>query len=271
MLLKPSLALAATFGFICLVGQAIAIEEHEAATIRLAMRGLFDSLSACRQLSPQSKVSYPLSSIYAHTIIRYMSSSSQLPTCVFVPTLPSEISAALKLIAEKKVPFAISSGKHASNQGFSSTTGIHISMKGFQHVKLSSDKKYVDIGSGNVWDNVLKALEGSGVNVLTGRVSGVGVGGFITGGGGFSWKANQYGLTVDSLLQVDMILPDGSQVRTSPSSHPDLFFAIKGGGNQFGIIYNFRLKTFPQPDKVYGGMRTYLGGEMEHIIKAVNE
>lgn len=117
-------------------------------------------LDACKALSPQSKVSYPFSAQYTATTTRYMTTSSQNPTCVFVPTLASELSDAIKLIGQRRVQFAVSSGKHASNQGFSSTTGIHISMKGFQQVTLSADKSYVDVGPGNIWDNVYQVLNG---------------------------------------------------------------------------------------------------------------
>lgn len=101
-------------------------------------------------------------------------------------------------------------------------------------------------------------------------MTGVGVGGFITGGGGFSWKTNQYGLTVDTLIQADMVLPNGDFITASSSSSPDLFFAIKGGGNQFGIVYNFRLATNPQSDLVYGGLRTYTSDQLDGMVKAVN-
>lgn len=118
------------------------------------------NLDACKALKPQTKVSYPLATTYATTVSHYMTSSSQDPTCVFVPTLASELSEAIKMIGKKRIQFAVSSGKHASNQGFSSTTGIHISMKGFQKVELSSNKSYVDVGPGNVWDNVYSILNG---------------------------------------------------------------------------------------------------------------
>lgn len=92
-------------------------------------------------------------------------------------------------------------------------------MKGFQQVNLNGDKSAVDIGPGNIWDNVYSALDGSGVNVVSillhldlfpiahallirqvgGRVSGIGAGGFITGGGGFSWKTSQYGKSLLTL------------------------------------------------------------------------
>lgn len=118
------------------------------------------NLQACKALSPQSKVYYPLSQQYGDTTSRYMATSMQNPACVFVPTTPSELSSAIKLIGQKRIQFAVSSGKHASNQGFSSTTGIHISMKGFQQVVLSSKRDYVDVGTGNVWDNVYQVLNG---------------------------------------------------------------------------------------------------------------
>lgn len=79
---------------------------------------------------------------------------------MFLPTEANELAKALKVIGQKRVPFAVSSGRHASNKGFSSTNGIQIDMKGFQAIKLSDDKSYVDIGSGNIWDNVYQALEG---------------------------------------------------------------------------------------------------------------
>ncbi|UZJ56882.1 hypothetical protein CBS101457_006202 [Exobasidium rhododendri] len=200
-----------------------------------------------------------------------MTSSYQAPACIFTPTIASELSSAMKIIGKNKTPFAVSSGQHASNQGFSSTKGIQISMKGFQQVTLSSDKSYLDVGSGNVWDNVYQSLEGTGRMVVGGRVTGVGVGGFITGGGGYSWKTNQYGLTTDTLIHADMVLPNGNLVTASSTSYSDLFFAIKGGGNQFGIIYNFRLATHTQGAMVYGGLRTYTGDQLPVIIKAVND
>lgn len=199
-----------------------------------------------------------------------MSSTVQTPACVYVPTTPDDLSKAIKTIGSQRLSFAVSSGKHASNKGFSSTTGIQISMKGFQHVNLSADKSYVDIGSGNIWDNVYAALQGTGVNIVGGRVTGVGVGGFISGGGGFSWKTNQYGLTIDTLLQADMVMPDGSLKSVTEQSDPDLFWALKGGGNRFGIVYNWRLKTNPQTDLVYGGLRTYTFDQIDGVVKAVS-
>lgn len=116
-------------------------------------------LAACKALQPSNKVHYLLAPQFTATLFRYIGSTNQKPVCLFMPTEPSEIAAALKVIADQKVPFAVSSGRHASNNGFSTTSGIQIDMKGFQQVKLASDKSYVDVGTGNVWDNVYQVLE----------------------------------------------------------------------------------------------------------------
>jgi len=215
----------------------------------------------------EDEVHFLLAPQYTSTELRYMSNTVQSPACMFVPSAPQHLSIALELIGMNRVPFAVSSGRHASNIGFSSTTGVQIDLKGFQNVTLSADQSYVDIGSGNIWDNVYAALKGTGVNVVGGRVTGVGVGGFIAGGCGYSWKTNQYGLTCDTLLQADMVLPNGTLVTATAESTPDLFWAIKGGGNRFGIVYNWRLKTNPQ-SQVYGGLRTYTEDQLEYIANA---
>lgn len=170
----------------------------------------------------------------------YMISSSQASTCVYTPRNENELAAAIKIIGNRRVRFAIECSGHASNQGFSSTPGVHISMKGFQDVVVSQDNAYVDIGGGISWADVYTKLENTTVTVVGGRVPGPGIGGFITGGGGYSWLTNQYGLTGDTLISVDMVLPNGTLTHASEIQNPDLFWAIKGGGNSFGVIYSFR-------------------------------
>lgn len=148
---------------------------------RLALAPRFlntTNLEACKALQaaidakakPDSTVEYVGGPAYIASITRYMSSSVTLPTCVFVPTNAQDLASAVKLIGQRRISFAVSSGRHASNNGFSSTTGIEISLKGFQHVTLSQDKTSVDIGSGNIWDNVYAALEGSGYNIVSGAL-----------------------------------------------------------------------------------------------------
>lgn len=229
-------------------------------------------LDACKAIASAfktrgSRVVYPLDLTYAGLIEHYMSSSSQASTCVAVPASPEDISAAIKIIGTRRIRFAVKGAGHASNQGFSSTPGIQFGMTNFKQVDLSGDKKTVDVGPANIWDDVYQGLEGTGVGVVGGRVSGVGVGGFITGGGGYSYRTNQYGVTGDTLVSADIVRPDGTITTASASQNPDLFWAIKGGGNKFGIIYNFKLQTVPA-GQIYGGIRTYTADQVEAVVNA---
>lgn len=90
----------------------------------------------------------------------------------------------------------------------------------------------------------------------------------MTGGGGFSWKTNRYGLTSDTMLQGELVLPNGTLAVVSDSINPDLFWAIRGGGNRFGVLYNIRLRAVPQEPIVYGGAKIYSGDEIPALLDA---
>lgn len=108
----------------------------------------------CRQIesSITGEVYYPLSlgAQYSSASSHYMSSSSQKPQCVVEPISAQEISTILIIIGDTRIPFAVKSGGHASNAGFSSTLGVQISLAKFKQVILSADKKSAEIGFGNV-------------------------------------------------------------------------------------------------------------------------
>lgn len=186
--------------------------------------------------------------------------------CVVEVANAQDVSAVIKVIAATRTPFAVKSGGHASNPGFSSTTGVHISLLRLNQVSLSGDKKTAEIGTGLRWTEVYDALDGTGVNVVGGRVVGPGVGGFSLGGG-YSWLTDQYGLTCDTVVAFNVVLPNGS-ISKVDSRQADLFFALKGGLNRFGIVTSIIFKTVPQPNLVYGGIELYGPDALPDLIKA---
>ncbi|KAK3387358.1 hypothetical protein B0H63DRAFT_156360 [Podospora didyma] len=209
-------------------------------------------------------------SAFAEDTSHYFLSSGQTPACVLEVGSPADLSAAIRIIGNTRTPFAVQSGGHASNQGFSSTTGVHISLRRMKQVTLSADKKTVEIGFGQGWAGVYKILQGSGVNVVGGRVAGPGVGGF-TLGGGFSWKTNQFGLTADTVKKYNIVLPDGTITQASAKSNPDLFWALKGGMNRFGIVTSAEFFTHPQTPTVYGGLRYYPPTSIPAVLDATTK
>ncbi|KAK7448815.1 hypothetical protein VKT23_013545 [Stygiomarasmius scandens] len=241
------------------------------ALARPSTRATPSYVDVCHQIegaiSTASGVFYPGSSLYNKGVDHYMTSSEQDSACVVEPGTAEDVGAILKIIGSTQTPFAVKGGGHTGNPGYSSTEGIQIAMFRFSEVTYDENAQTATIGTGLVWDNVYEALVPQNVNVVGGRVTGVGVGGF-TLGGGYSWLTNQYGLTVDTVTSFELVKPDGTVVTVTDSSDSDLFWALKGGLNNYGIVTRFTLKTFPQ-DEVWGGLITYTEGQLEEVAAAV--
>ncbi|KAF8182933.1 FAD-binding domain-containing protein [Pholiota molesta] len=202
-------------------------------------------------LSPASAVYYPGEPLYEKGVYHYAISSTQPSKCVVEAGTPSDVGKTLVILGKTRTPFAVKSGGHATNPGFSSTPDVHISLYRLSEVKYDPELQTATIGTGLIWDDVYAALEPFGVSVLGGRVTGIGVGGFILGGG-YSWQTNQFGLAIDNVVGFELVQPNGQIVDVTKQSDPELFFGLKGGFNNFGIVTKFTLKTHPQ-GPVWGG------------------
>ncbi|KAH7920768.1 FAD-binding domain-containing protein [Leucogyrophana mollusca] len=243
------------------------LASHVSAT-DIEQRDLTLFSGTCVQIaaavSSASHVYYPGSLHYAKDVSHWASSSSQVAACSFEPGTAADVGIALQILGTNRTPFAVKGGGHASNPGFSSTTGVQIAMYRFSDVDYDAAAQTATIGAGLIWDDVYAALEPYDVNVVGGRVTGVGVAGF-TLGGGYSWLTNQYGLTIDTVTAFELVLPSGTVTTVTEASDPNLFFGLRGGFNNFGIVTRFTLQTFPQ-GQVWGGLITITGNN----IPAVN-
>ncbi|KAF9225356.1 FAD-binding domain-containing protein [Gyrodon lividus] len=213
------------------------------------------TLWTCKKIatyvSSDSEIFYDDHPSYHRSIGHWALSSSQKAMCVFEPGSPEDVAIALQILGKARTPFAVKGGGHTTNPGFSSTRGVHISMTRFSDVTYNPSVRTATIGAGMTWDDVYATLQSHGVTVVGGRVSGVGVAGF-TLGGGYSWLTDQYGLAVDTVEEYELVMSNGTIVTVTESSGPDLFFGLKGGFNNFGIVTKFTLRTFPQ-SLVWGG------------------
>ncbi|KAG2063989.1 FAD-binding domain-containing protein [Suillus decipiens] len=192
--------------------------------------------------------------------------NTEIPTCAFEPANTQDVGIALQILAKYKTPFAVRSGGHSPNPGFSSTHGVLIVLRSFSQVVYDQNAKTATIGMGLVWDDVFPALEQYNVTVIGGRSSGVGVGGFVLGGG-YSYLSNQYGLSVDDIVSLELVMPNGTVAHITSSSNPDLFFGLRGGFNNFGIVTTVTMKTHHQ-SQVWGGSILYTWDQWEEVNKA---
>ncbi|KAH8798000.1 FAD dependent oxidoreductase [Flagelloscypha sp. PMI_526] len=222
-------------------------------------------------LSPASAVYYPddPSGNYTKDISHFNPGNVQQSACSVEPGSPHDISTILHTIKHNHTPFAVKGGGHMYNPGFSSTPGVQISMRRFNEVIYSNESQTVTVGAGKTWDEVYAALEPYNVSLVGGRVPGVGVAGF-TLGGGYSWKSNQYGLTLDNLVAIELVQPDGTWTTVSHKSDVDLFWALKGGLNNYGIVTRFTFKAYPQT-LVWGGSMDFASTEIDEVLDAVHK
>ncbi|KAI0708532.1 FAD dependent oxidoreductase [Earliella scabrosa] len=237
----------------------------------LQIRGEYTDV--CKQIenaiSSASAVHFPdflLNGKYDKDIYHWALSSTQLSACSVEPGTAEDVGTILQILGETKTPFAVKGGGHATNPGFSSTEGVHIAMYRFSDVSYHPESDTADVGAGLIWDDVYAVLAPYAVNVVGGRVTGVGVAGF-TLGGGYSWKTNRFGLTVDNLSAYELVLPNGTVTTVTEKSYPDLFWGLKGGFNNFGIVTKFTLKTHPQTE-VWGGLITITGDHLDEVNAA---
>jgi hypothetical protein len=181
------------------------------------------------------------------------------PACVVRPRNAQELSKAIKILksefqernaskSDDDGLFAVRSGGHSPVAGASSINGgALIDLSLFNQVLPSADKKSVDIGAGCKWIHVYTALEKDGLAVAGGRNSAVGVGG-LTLGGGLSFFSPRFGMVCSNIVEYEVVLADGSIVTASSTSNPDLWRALKGGANNFGIVTRFTAKAFPSKE-----------------------
>src|SRR5690606_8369689 len=116
---------------------------------------------------------------------------------------------------------------------------------------IDSDRHLVRIGGGATWGAVADALAPHGLAISSGDTRGVGVGG-LTLGGGIGWKLRRYGLALDALVAAELVTADGSLVRVDAEQQPDLFWAIRGGGGNFGVVTAFEFAAHPTTDLHFG-------------------
>lgn len=140
--------------------------------------------------------------------------------------------------------------------------GLVIDLSGLKFVEVDSATNRVKVGGGNIWNEVDAAIHEHGLAIPSGMISTTGVGG-LTLGGGVGYLTRKYGLTIDNLLEADMVLADGSFVTVNATENIDLFWAIRGGGGNFGVVNSF---TFQAHE-----LKTVIGGPTLWPIEQVEE
>lgn len=163
----------------------------------------------------------------------------------------ADVQSAVSFARDNRLPLAIRGGGH-NGPGFGSCDdGIVVDLGRMRGIRVDPSNHTVRVEGGAVWGDVDHATHPFGLAVPSGFLSTTGVGG-LTLGGGIGYLARKFGLTIDNLLGVDMVLADGSFVTASADQNADLFWAVRGGGGNFGVVTSFLFRGNPV-QTVYGG------------------
>ena len=147
--------------------------------------------------------------------------------------------------------------------------GVVADLSPLRDVSVDPETRTVRVGGGCTWNEVDAATHEHGLAVPCGIISTTGVGG-LTLGGGIGHLTRGYGLTIDNLLAAEVVLADGQQVNASADENPDLFWAIRGGGGNFGVVTAFVFRAHPV-STVVGGPTFWPIEETEEVLKAYRE
>jgi len=165
----------------------------------------------------------------------------------------ADVVASVNFARENSLDLAVRSGGHNGPGLASVDDGFVIDLSDMKGIWVDPNNRTAKVEAGCTWGDVDHATHAFGLATVSGVISTTGVGG-LTLGGGHGYLTRKYGLTIDNLISADVVLADGSFVHASENENPDLFWALRGGGGNFGVVTSFEFKLHPVKNVVAGPM-----------------
>ncbi|KAF2688559.1 putative FAD-binding oxidoreductase [Lentithecium fluviatile CBS 122367] len=190
------------------------------------------------------------------------------PACIVEPGSTADVQMIVSYLSYQQVRFAIRSGGHSPSPfGANTDDGVLIDLSSLNTKEYDAKSQTVKIGAGLRWGDVYRYLDQFGVTAVGARVLDVGVGGLLLGSG-LSYLSDLYGMACDNVVNFEVIIADGSVVNANASYYQDLYRALKGGANNFGVVGSFTLRTYPIQN-VWGGIKIYANEHIPALYEAL--
>jgi hypothetical protein len=192
----------------------------------------------------------------------------QLPAAVAIPRDAADVSAVVRAAAAAGLRVAPQSTGH--NAGPLAAQGLDdvviVRTSSLTDVEVDTERGIVRVGGGTLWEPAVDAAAAVGQAVLHGSSPDVGIAGYSLGGG-MGWYARKLGLAANSLTAVEVVIGDGTLVRADATTNPELFWAVRGGGGNFGVVTALEFQMYPI-ETAYAGMLVWDQAHAEAVLRA---
>lgn len=175
------------------------------------------------------------------------------PACAVRAANAQDVAATVDFAREHHLLLGVKGGGHNIGGSAIPDGGIMLDLSALRYVDVDPERRLAAVGGGSLLQDVDRAAQRHGLATTLGFVSEVGVGG-LTLGGGFGYLARRFGWTVDNLEEVEIVTAEGRIRVANRTEHPDLFWAVRGGGGNFGVVTRFTLRLHPVGPTVFGGL-----------------
>jgi FAD/FMN-containing dehydrogenase len=182
---------------------------------------------------------------------------------------PDDVARAVDFARENDLLLAVRGGGHNGAGLGTCDNGVVIDLSGLKEIAVEPGARTVRVGGGCTWGEVDAATNEHGLATPSGIISTTGVGG-LTLGGGIGHLSRKCGLTIDNLLEADVVLASGERVRVAADENPDLFWAIRGGGGNFGVVISFLFRLH-EVGTVFGGPTFWAVEQSADVLSAYRE
>jgi FAD/FMN-containing dehydrogenase len=181
-----------------------------------------------------------------------------------------DVVSVVDLARENDLPLSVYGGGHGVTGSAVVDAGVCLDLRGMRGVTVDPAAQTASVEGGALWGDVDAATQEHGLAVTGGRVSTTGVGG-LTLGSGSGWLERKLGFVCDNLLSAQVVTADGRIVTASPDENADLFWGLRGGGGNFGVVTRFEFRLHPIGPIVFGGMLMYPADVAGELVRAYRD
>jgi FAD/FMN-containing dehydrogenase len=193
-------------------------------------------------------------------------SIDRLPAVIVRCLGAADVSAAVTFARQSDLPLAVRAGGHSFAGLSVCDGGVVVDLGPMRQIRVDPERRVVQVEAGVLLGELDRATQAYGLAVPLGSVTHTGLAG-LTLGGGIGWLMRRYGLTVDQLLSVEMVTADGEVRRASQAENADLFWGVRGGGGNFGIVTRFEFRLHAVGPMVYSGLLLWPLDEGAEVVR----